>query len=265
MVLCYLEGKTYTEAVRVLGWAEGTVSGRLSCARDMLRRRLDRSGSPASIGLLALSSSEAIRNELTKSLMTAALRAASGQNTAGVVSAHAVALAKGVVKEMFWSKMKWVLAVILMLGVTGAGVVAISYGRAPAPDEPKPAAKKQAAAKVTLKAADLDDVASILHIFKQSGEVQFSGPIKKAGLRLTYYKAGKLRQKTDDGLNNISGVAEKAEAARFSLQAADLDYLPLASGEKGSCRLQLKFQFLSKDGRVISGNSGTSDVPKECF
>jgi hypothetical protein len=40
LVLCYLEGKTNTEAARMLGWPEGSISARVARGRDLLRRRL---------------------------------------------------------------------------------------------------------------------------------------------------------------------------------------------------------------------------------
>jgi RNA polymerase sigma factor (sigma-70 family) len=263
VVLCYLEGKTYTEAARVLGWAEGTVSGRLSRARDILRRRLERTAAPSSAGLLAPLASETIRNELVKSLTAAVVRTPAGQGTTGVVSVHAVALAKGALKEMFWSKMKLALAATLMLGLTGAGLVAIGYGRAPAPDEAKPGTPRQSAVRVVVKEPDVDDVASILHIIKRSGEVQFSRPIKKAGLKLKFYKAGKpLNYGVDAGLIDVTGTAQEIEAARFSIQIADLDYLPLSGGEKGNCRLQMNLQLGLANP---AGTTGTADVPKRIF
>jgi RNA polymerase sigma factor (sigma-70 family) len=44
LVLCYLEGETHVEVARLLHWPVGTVKGRLSRARDMLRARLSRRG-----------------------------------------------------------------------------------------------------------------------------------------------------------------------------------------------------------------------------
>jgi RNA polymerase sigma factor (sigma-70 family) len=46
VILCYLEGKTYEEAARQLGWPKGTLSIRLSRGRDLLRKRLARFSAP---------------------------------------------------------------------------------------------------------------------------------------------------------------------------------------------------------------------------
>src|SRR5262245_43492778 len=44
IVLCHLEEKTHEEVARLLGWPIGTVSGRLSRGRQLLRARLERRG-----------------------------------------------------------------------------------------------------------------------------------------------------------------------------------------------------------------------------
>jgi RNA polymerase sigma factor (sigma-70 family) len=44
VILCYLEGKTNEEVAELLHWPVGTVKGRLSRARDLLRSRLLRRG-----------------------------------------------------------------------------------------------------------------------------------------------------------------------------------------------------------------------------
>lgn len=53
VVLCYLEGRTNEEAASLLRWPVGTVKGRLSRARDLLRSRLTRRGLALSAAFLA--------------------------------------------------------------------------------------------------------------------------------------------------------------------------------------------------------------------
>ena len=132
VVLCYLEGLTHDEAAARLSWPIGTVKGRLVRARELLRSRLMRRGvSVASAAalpvLLSRDAGAAVPPVLlNQTLKVSSLVAAGKSAGAGLISAHAVALSEGVIEAMYVTKLKLVVATLVVACsvMTGAGVLA---------------------------------------------------------------------------------------------------------------------------------------------
>ena len=148
VVLCYLEGMTYEEAGRHLGCSKGTISTRLTRARELLRTRLAARGLAVSAGSLAAwlcenAASAGAPNSLVVSTIKAATLRAAGQAT-GAISTHVAALTEGVLKTMFLSKLKPVVAVVLVLGffITRATVLTYRTVAAQNPTPTPPIAKE---------------------------------------------------------------------------------------------------------------------------
>jgi RNA polymerase sigma-70 factor (ECF subfamily) len=126
LVLCDVEGKTRKEAAHQLGWPEGTVSSRLSRARTILARRLQRHGLALSAGALAAALSQGsatatVPAALAVSTVKAALVVAAGQAVApGLVGAGVAALAERVVRAMWMTKARGAVVAVLAVGLVGA-------------------------------------------------------------------------------------------------------------------------------------------------
>src|SRR5262249_32187365 len=108
LLLCCLEGMTHAEAGQHLGWPTGTVAGRLSRGRELLRSRLLRRGVPVSAAALAavLSPATGVAADVPPLLVAATLRSAAALGTAGAaaVSPSVAALMHGVLRSMFLAR-----------------------------------------------------------------------------------------------------------------------------------------------------------------
>jgi len=126
-VLCYLEGKTNGQAARQLRWPLGTVATRLAKARERLRKRLTQRGAGLAAGLLvATASRTAFSASVSKPVggvtIGAATRlAASKVAFGGTASERATALAKGVVRAMWMTKVRIAAAVLVAVGSMAGG------------------------------------------------------------------------------------------------------------------------------------------------
>ncbi len=145
LVLCYLEGKTNDEAAALLGWTRGTVAGRMSRAREMLRVRLERRGLTLPAALPALAAPAA----LTSSTIMAVKAGAS-------LAGPAAALADGVIRSMFLKKLT-AAGLVLAAALSGAGLVFLwarpgPEGK-PTPKTGGPPAAVKAPSKADLAAA----------------------------------------------------------------------------------------------------------------
>jgi len=122
VVLCYLQGLTNEEAAQRLRWPTGTVKGRLSRARDLLRSRLARRGVVVSAALLAvwLYGSRVRAAAVPTALTFETVRAGLDHSAA---SPEATSLAESLLRSLRWKR--WLLALALVLGgMVGAAAAA---------------------------------------------------------------------------------------------------------------------------------------------
>jgi RNA polymerase sigma-70 factor (ECF subfamily) len=132
IVLCELEGRTLEQAARVLGWPRGTVAGRLSRGRELLRRRLARRGDGLPLFLFVpLFDADALMP--SEGLVSATTSAASGQ----VPGAAPAALASDVITDTQRRLLGRVTVLLLIAALLGAlGWQAHAASRRPVPDAP---------------------------------------------------------------------------------------------------------------------------------
>jgi RNA polymerase sigma factor (sigma-70 family) len=130
LILCYLEGRTQEESASRLGLSKSTLRRRLEEARDALGCRLTGRGIAWSAALSAVLLSDCIASAnpasgLVASTIEAAAKVAAGKTVATAASAKVAALTEGVMKAMFLTKLKTVMAMLLVAGMMafGAGLL----------------------------------------------------------------------------------------------------------------------------------------------
>lgn len=114
---------------------------------------------------------------------------------------------------------------------------------------------------VSIEQPGVDDLSHLLRVRKISGRFELNKPVTQAALVLEVYKDGK---KVPDApsLDIHCEFGNGGTAGRFSLQAADLDYLRLDKAKDGHCRVLLGMTLAHEEPAARAMALGHTDVPK---
>jgi RNA polymerase sigma factor (sigma-70 family) len=250
LLLCGLEGMTHAEAGKHLGWPTGTVAGRLSRGRELLRARLLRRGvtAPAAV-LTAVLARDAVSAAVPPQLVATSVRSAAlvtaGQSAAAVVSPTVAMLVRGVLVKMLLSRLLPTTALLAALALTlaGAGAIWLLMPRpetllaAPAEVAQKPLRPAAAALSPwpvpgqTLAGATIPGKPAIrLPTDAKAVVLQMERSVDAvAGARmvLTIYADGRVVAEIPDGLSSFSPrdltqhVKDRADAAGTDVAGTD--------------------------------------------
>jgi RNA polymerase sigma factor (sigma-70 family) len=123
IVLCHLEGKTHEQAARLLEWPVGTLSGRLSRGRQLLRARLERRGVQVPAALLCAHWLSGSQSLVSSPLVEGALKTAMQFSAAKTVSLSVLTLTNGVLRTMLLRKLTTTAAVLVIGAISGGAIV----------------------------------------------------------------------------------------------------------------------------------------------
>lgn len=261
IVLCDLEGRTHEEAARLLHWPLGTVKGRLSRARELLRGRLVRRGLAPSMGLFLFAlqhdAKAAVPVVLLDNTVRAAMGLAAGTGVAalaGSVSVPALGLADGVVSTMILTKLKTAAVALALTGALATGTAALAFPRGSA---------TQGAGVATGGSATFE-------LQGETGEGKLetkpTDEIEAARRALQAARLGKLREKFDEAVRDVGSSEDLDQPRSLSIDLLKEAFLAARSPAEALAAVEAHAQRMDEMAkRLAARGEGLSSIPRSAI